>query len=407
MLKTAFVSHVADAYEHLYDLVYLRTHPLIDTLVPSSSLPAKKRARRLHYILLEAIGELDPGPQAPVTSPEWRRHRLMVLRYIKGLNPQAVADQLAVSLRHYYRVHKMAIEDVADLLWERYVAHPSVTESETMADKDEAINRLELLRLEVARAAQADRYARISDVIQGVLSILNRRLHERGLECYTLIPQSLPGISIDQNLLRQILLGMLGYLIAQAGGATIQVTAQAGEAQILLSMRVEPATAVQSAEQGEAEERLLSLEEMATLADAHILPIYLGQSIIGFDLQLPIAERIVLVVDDNEDMLELIHSYLSPHGYRVITAQTAQDALNKAIQFRPYAVTLDLMMPEQDGWDLLQALLNRPETCRIPIIVCSVLKQKELALSLGATAFLAKPITELELLSALEQLEET
>ncbi|HEY66554.1 MAG TPA: response regulator [Caldilineae bacterium] len=331
----------------------------------------------------------------------------MVLRYIKGLNPQAVADQLAVSLRHYYRVHKMAIEDVADLLWERYVAHPSVTESETMADKDEAINRLELLRLEVARAAQADRYARISDVIQGVLSILNRRLHERGLECYTLIPQSLPGISIDQNLLRQILLGMLGYLIAQAGGATIQVTAQAGEAQILLSMRVEPATAVQSAEQGEAEERLLSLEEMATLADAHILPIYLGQSIIGFDLQLPIAERIVLVVDDNEDMLELIHSYLSPHGYRVITAQTAQDALNKAIQFRPYAVTLDLMMPEQDGWDLLQALLNRPETCRIPIIVCSVLKQKELALSLGATAFLAKPITELELLSALEQLEET
>jgi len=402
--KSAFASHVADAYEHLYDLVYLRTHPLTDMLVPSSTLPAKKRARRLHHILLDAIGELDPGPQAPITSPEWRRHRLMVLRYIKGLNPQAVADQLAISLRHYYRVHKMAIEDIADLLWERYIAHPPVTESEVMADKDEAINRLELLRLEVARAAQADRYARIHDVIQGVLSILGKRLHERRLECYTLIPHSLPSIAIDQNLLRQILLGMLGYLIAQVEEATIQVTAQAEEAQVFLAMRVEPATAVRSTEQEEPEERLSSLEEMAALADAHILPIYSGQAIIGFELQLPIAERTVLVVDDNEDMLELIHSYLTPHGYRVITAQTAQDGLEKAIQLRPYAITLDLMMPEQDGWDLLQALRNRPETSHIPIIVCSVLKQKELALSLGATAFLAKPITELELLSALEQL---
>ena len=143
------------------------------------------------------------------------------------------------------------------------------------------------------------------------------------------------------------------------------------------------------------------------VAGAHVLPVHAGQSIVGFDVQLPTVERTVLVVDDNEDVLELFRSYLIPHRYRVVTARTAQDALDKACQFQPYAITLDLMMPERDGWDLLQILLNQPDTCHIPIIVCSVLKQKELALSLGATAFLEKPITEQALLSALEALEET
>ena len=114
-----------------------------------------------------------------------------------------------------------------------------------------------------------------------------------------------------------------------------------------------------------------------------------------------------MVVDDNEDILELFRGYLSPHHYRVVTAQTGQDALSLARRLRPYAITLDLMMPDQDGWDLLQALLNQPDTQHIPIIICSVLTQKELALSLGATAFLEKPISEDTLLLALEALEET
>jgi CheY-like chemotaxis protein len=63
------------------------------------------------------------------------------------------------------------------------------------------------------------------------------------------------------------------------------------------------------------------------------------------------------------------------------------------------------MMPEQDGWDLLHQLLGQAATRDIPIIICSVLPQRELALSLGATAFLRKPFTEEMLLTMLNALD--
>jgi CheY-like chemotaxis protein len=412
--RIEFDLHVADAYEHLYDLVYLRAHPLVDHLAILPSQPHKKRARELHRILLDVVTELDPGPQAPPSSNEWRRHRLMVLRYVRGLGPQMVADQLIISLRHYYRVHKAAVEAIAGILWDRYIVHPSASEaSPQAAEEDTPLRQLELLRLEAARLAQADRYARVGDVVQGVLPLFQEMLRRYGLDVRLEIPETLPGVSTDRNLLRQVLLGTLGYLIERAEQATLQVAAQLEEAAVRLSLRLKPPETARPTQPAEVEEHLSALAEMATLAGAQILPVYAGQpiagagqSIVGFDLRLPIAERTVLVVDDNADVRELFRGYLSPHRYRVVTAQQAEEVLDKACQLQPYAITLDLMMPAQDGWELLQVLLNRPETRHIPVIVCSVLKQKELALSLGATAFLEKPVSEQALLAALEALEE-
>jgi CheY-like chemotaxis protein len=405
--RVEFNEYVADAYKHLYDLVYLRTHPLTELLIPLPSLTGKKRARQLHRILLGVIEELDPGLQAPVFSHEWRRHRLMTLRYVRGLNPQSVADQLSIGLRHYYRVHEATIEDVAGLLWDRYVVGGITPPGpDQVVEDNTSAKRLELLRLEAARMAQADRYARVGDVIRGILPLLDEMLHQRGLSVQLSFSDPLSGTSMGHNMLRQMLLAMLGYLIECAQQGTIQVSAGTVESMVCLSLAVDPPEAVLATLQAPNHNRLSSVKEMAALAGARIVPVHVGQAIIGFDVELPIAERTVLVVDDNEDILELFRGYLSPHHYRVITAQTGQDALSLARRLQPYAITLDLMMPDQDGWDLLQALLNQPDTHHIPIIICSVLTQKELALSLGATAFLEKPISEDTLLLALEALEE-
>lgn len=97
--------------------------------------------------------------------------------------------------------------------------------------------------------------------------------------------------------------------------------------------------------------------------------------------------------------------YLSANHYQTVVARTAAEALDRLRQVQPYAIVLDLMMPGQDGWDLLQILLSRPETQQVPVIVCTVLKQKDLALSLGAAAFLEKPVSEQALVDALAALQ--
>jgi CheY-like chemotaxis protein len=399
-LEQEFVEQVASAYERLYDLVYLRSHPLADLLV-AGELQRKEKAWQLHRILLQVIEELDPGPQAPAFSHEWRRHRLMVLRYLDGADPQSAADQLAISRRHLYREHDAAIEAIAAVLWERYVeAAPPPAAAAT----EKPPSGLELLRLEAARMAQADRYARAGEVVAGVLALVQEVLRQRRLEVRHRIPTGLPGIPIDAGLLRQMLLAMLGYLIERTEQATIELAASVDEAVFRLSLKVEPATAVRPPAADQAQ--LSALQEMAALAQARFRPLQEGEGIVGFDLEIDSApRRAILVVDDNEDVLALFQRYLTPHHYQVVTARTTQQALAQARQLQPYAITLDLMMPGQDGWDLLQTLLNQADTRHIPLIVCSVLKQKDLALSLGATAFLEKPVSEQALLVVLEAIE--
>lgn len=402
-----FSAQVLDAYEHLYDLVYLRTHPLADALISDPSLSRKEKAWRLHQALLNFVEDLDPGPQAPTFSRERRRHRAMVLRYVQGLDPQSVADQLAISRRHFYRLQDAAIEAIAQIVRQRCATQGvTLQHNEQPSTERDECSELGLLRLEAARLAQADRYARVSDVIHGVRSVLEERLGECGLDVELALPESLPGVAANPSLLRQVLLGILGYVVEHAQRATIHLSAQVEGESVRLSLRLDPPTSIEGAVPADIQRHLAAFEEIASQNNIRILTVHAAETIVGFDVGVPALERTVLVVDDSEDALSLFQRYLSPHHYRVVTAQTVGEALEMARTTLPYAIILDLMMPEQDGWDLLQILLNRPDTRDIPLIVCSVLKQqRELALSLGASAFVSKPVNEELLLSALAAMD--
>ena len=407
ILGTEFIACVDDAYEHLYDLVHLRTHALAELLVPDPSLRREEKAWQLHHVLLDAIEKLDPGPQTPATGRVWRRHSLMTLRYVDGLEPQAVADELSIGLRHYYRERKAAIEAVASILWDLGKARPVAShQPSATVEEHEIPNRLELLRLEATRLAQSARYGRADEVVQGVVSLLQHMLEQRELDVDLTLLDALPAATIDRSLLRQMFMGVLGYLIERSREATIRLTAEVAEGAAYISVTVDPPTAIRPMQRQETQERLSALEEMARLSSARILPIRSAQAIVGLEVRLPTSpRRTVLVVDDNKDALELFERYLSSHDYRVVAVQTAQEALSLAQRQQPHVIILDLMMPEQDGWDLMQILLNKTATSHIPIIVCSVLKQKDLALSLGAAVFLDKPVSEQTLLSTLAALE--
>jgi CheY-like chemotaxis protein len=402
LTKATFVEQLTDLYQHLYDLVHLRNQEVIDRLLPDPKLRRKEKAWQVHQMLLNLVDELDPGPQAPVYSKAWRRHRLMVLRYVDGLDVRTVAQELSVSRRQYYRDHEDALQAAADILWDRYIDRPA--EPEPPADE---ADHLELLRLEVARMAQARRYVDVAEVVTGSLALFQERLRQQGLSVHRDIADTVPSVSIDQGLLRQMLVSVLGNLVNRSEHAHLHITARAKGSRVPVTLRVDPPEAVQPMASEEADERLAAFQEMGKLCDAQVQALRHGDGVVGYEVRLRVeAQRTVLVVDDNRDILELFQRYLSTQAYQTLTAQSAEEALALARCTRPHAITLDLMMPGQDGWELLQTLLNQPETQHIPVIVCSVLKQKELALSLGATAFLEKPVTEQALLTALAALEE-
>jgi PAS domain S-box-containing protein len=113
--------------------------------------------------------------------------------------------------------------------------------------------------------------------------------------------------------------------------------------------------------------------------------------------------RHVLVVEDDKDIAELIGRHLASHGYQVSIAGRAQEALEKARANQPGLITLDIYLPDADGFELLQQLKNDPATHDIPVVIVSVISDQQEGLRLGAVDYLTKPIDPLRLLSSVNR----
>jgi CheY-like chemotaxis protein len=111
---------------------------------------------------------------------------------------------------------------------------------------------------------------------------------------------------------------------------------------------------------------------------------------------------LVLVVDDEGPARELLASYLDPE-YRTAMAESGAEAVRRAQQLQPDAITLDVLMPGSSGFETLAALRKNPETANIPIIVVSIVDQKQVGFALGAADYLIKPIRKSVLLETIRK----
>ncbi len=112
----------------------------------------------------------------------------------------------------------------------------------------------------------------------------------------------------------------------------------------------------------------------------------------------------VLIVDDNPAARELLTANLKSAGYRLVHAASGDEALALARSLRPDAITLDVMMPKPDGWDVLSALKVDPELCDIPVVMVSVAPDRGVGLSLGAADILTKPVDRARLTALVHRL---
>jgi PAS domain S-box-containing protein len=114
------------------------------------------------------------------------------------------------------------------------------------------------------------------------------------------------------------------------------------------------------------------------------------------------GKPLILVVDDEVPARELIASYLESE-YRIVMAESGAEVVQKARQLRPDAITLDVLMPGGNGFETLVALRKTPETANIPIIIVSIVDQKQVGFALGAADYLVKPIRKPVLLETIRK----
>jgi len=112
----------------------------------------------------------------------------------------------------------------------------------------------------------------------------------------------------------------------------------------------------------------------------------------------------ILVVDDDPTVRELVARHLERAGFAVTTAKGGQDGLRLARELRPAAVTLDIMMPDLDGWTVLAAMKGDPALASIPVVLMTIVEEKNRGYALGAADYLVKPVDRSKLVEALRHI---
>ena len=110
------------------------------------------------------------------------------------------------------------------------------------------------------------------------------------------------------------------------------------------------------------------------------------------------------MVDDDPAARDLLRRHLARGGYRVETASGGAEAIRLAREFSPDAITLDVLMPQMDGWAVLAALKEDPVLAKIPVTILSIIEDRHIGFSLGASDYLTKPIERKNLLGVLDRL---
>lgn len=109
----------------------------------------------------------------------------------------------------------------------------------------------------------------------------------------------------------------------------------------------------------------------------------------------------MLVIDDDPIVRDIVVRFMTREGYRVIAAENAEDGVRLALEHKPDVITLDVLMPGRDGWHVLSELKAQPETADIPVIMMSMADNRTMGFSLGADAFIEKPVNRTRLLDTI------
>ncbi len=379
---------VHQALECLYDNVALSRAGLVSHFPQLASLLAMdERAEVLRSTLLEAIEALRPPRRVSFGALESRGYDVLTLRYVEGMSIERMEAELSVGRRQIYRDLDEAKAKLAELLgsW----VESGFRVSNESQGRDSLSDELLALSADPARVELGEVLLEATAMVE-TLAERNRTQLSRDAD--------VPGFVLaDRSILRQVLVQILSAAVQAAGSRVDLAAAEPDPARVTISVRFLGSV------KGAQERRLGDIQRIAasqgmafswTQQDGGV------EAKLTVDRGTPVS---ILVVEDNPGALELYRRYLSPRAWQVHSVADPRVALEVARRTLPDVIVLDIMMPKLDGWSVLQSLRREDATRDIPVLVCSIVEDPELADALGAQACLTKPVSQGEFLAAVRR----
>jgi CheY-like chemotaxis protein len=408
-IRALFVRELRRVLPDLYDPRILQRSPLAKLFGLDQRTDTAAALRR---ILTEAVEALKPADTVPSGSNAWRVYHILYYRYLDQFTQREVATDLALSTRQLRRQEKIAQEVLAEYLWSHHGLEDRASFLNTSARTDGeesapgAGTPSREQELEWLERTIPDEPVKAREIVEEVLRIVRPLLQalEVAVECD--LPDDLPLLTVPLTAARQALLYIITMAARYAPHGEVAIAAEAlsqrkvARINVTAQQDIPPSWNVNNAENLEMARKLIeisggSLEVVSDIA---------SKAPFTARVLLPTAEQIpVLVVDDNVDTLQLVQRYLSNSRYRFIGTSDPREVPALVEQLEMDIIVLDVMLPTIDGWELLGRLREHPKTRHTPIIVCTILSQEQLALTLGAAEFIRKPVSRETLLSALDR----
>jgi PAS domain S-box-containing protein len=297
---------------------------------------------------------------------------------------------------------------------------------------------LDLSKIEAGKMELAFDEVNMSDVTNSVLSTMTGLIKDKPITLRRVIQPDLPSVRADAIRIRQVMINLLSNAakFTDEGEIVVSLEVKPGMAdrpELVVSV-TDTGPGIAPQDQGKLFQPFSQVDDSPTRKTGgtglglsicqHLIQMHGGRigvnSTMGkgstFYFTLPLYRRekdleglqtngkVILAIDDDPQVISLYERYLQPQGYQVIALTDPSRAVERVRHLKPFAITLDIMMPGIDGWQVLGNLKSDPETHDVPVIICSIIEDQEKGFSLGAADYLVKPILEEDLVNSLDRL---
>ena len=385
-----FEQHLQNCLTHFYDYAYLHSNEFVGYLVPDEDVA--NRIQKFRKYITQSIEKMQPPDSLSPLARGARSYTILTLRYIEQEKIEDIIAHLAISRRQYYREHDRAITTLAIILQEG---------STIIHDTEEDIFTIQS---EIARLSQYSNDQELinpNELFAGILEMTSMLARKKGITLYGNFGEENISVPFDRALLRQLMLILVSNIIDLYDNESSLMVSCAVETDVLtIIIRIDTTTPDESA----IFDTISRKPSIQTL-----LQVFAGNLSLVEDIQhciqltIPLRRISILIIDDNPDVIALFQRLLEGSTYRLITASDGIELMNTVKNQKIDIIILDIMLPSMDGFEILQTLKSNPDTKNLPILVCSVLDSKALALSLGADIVLSKPPSKTELHQALSK----